>query len=72
MYLQLAEKEICATFYAVYSLEKDTNPLDFIHIYSGIYYINKIKSPQNDYQFSYQKYMSRNNVAYRSIQKKNL
>ena len=56
-------------FYAVYSLKKDRNPLDFIHTYSGIYYINKIKPPQNDYQFSYQKYMLRNNVAYQIYSK---
>ncbi len=56
-------------FYAVYSLKKDKNGLDFIHNYSGIYYINKIKPSQNDYQFSYQKYMLRNNVAYQIYSK---
>jgi len=56
-------------FYAVYSLTKDKNGLDFTHAYSGIYYINKIKPPQNDYQFSYQKYMLRNNVAYQIYSK---
>ncbi|AIL44090.1 ComEC/Rec2 family competence protein [Elizabethkingia anophelis] len=63
------EGNLVQPFYAVYSLKKDTNPLDFIHIYSGIYYINEIKSPQNDYQFSYQKYMSRNNVIYQIYSK---
>ncbi|MDQ8747112.1 competence protein [Elizabethkingia miricola] len=63
------EGKLVKPFYAVYSLKKNRNPLDFTHTYSGIYYINKIKPPQNDYQFSYQKYMLRNNVAYQIYSK---
>ncbi|OPB93454.1 ComEC/Rec2 family competence protein [Elizabethkingia ursingii] len=63
------KEKLIQPFYAVYSLKKDKNGLDFIHTYSGIYYINKIKPPQNDYQFSYQKYMLRNNVAYQIYSK---
>jgi competence protein ComEC len=59
-------------FYAVYSLKKDKSGLDFRHTYSGTYYINKIKPPQNDYQFSYQKYMLRNNVAYQIYSKEDV
>ncbi|PUB33500.1 competence protein ComEC [Elizabethkingia sp. YR214] len=63
------KEKLVQPFYAVYSLTKDKNGLDFTHAYSGIYYINKIKPPQNDYQFSYQKYMLRNNVAYQIYSK---
>ncbi|AJW63744.1 ComEC family competence protein [Elizabethkingia miricola] len=63
------EEKLVRPFYAVYSLKKDRNGLDFTHTYSGIYYINKIKPPQNDYQFNYQKYMLRNNVAYQIYSK---
>ena len=63
------KEKLVQPFYAVYSLTKDKNGLDFTHAYSGIYYINKIKPPQNDYQFSYQKYMLRNNVVYQIYSK---
>lgn len=63
------EGKLVKPFYAVYSLKKSRSALDFRHTYSGIYYIDKIKPPQNDYQFSYQKYMLRNNVAYQIYSK---
>ena len=68
----MAERNLVQPFYAVYSLKKDTNPLDFIHIYSGIYYINKLNLHRTITSSSYQKYMSRIMWPIRSIQKKSL
>lgn len=52
------------TYNAILLMPKSEPSLDFNHYYGGETYVNEVKSPLNDYQFNYQKYLQRKGVFY--------
>ena len=52
---------------AVISVPKEEKPLDFKEYFQTEVYLNKVKAPENDFQFNYAKYLSRKNIYYQSF-----
>ena len=53
-------------FKSVISFPKTEKELDFLHYYKGEVYINKIEKPYSDFQFDYEKYLSRKRIYFQS------
>jgi competence protein ComEC len=51
-------------FSAVISVSKEDKPLDFKNFYQTKVYLNKVESPNNDFQFNYAKYLERKKIYY--------
>lgn len=51
-------------FEAIVNVEKDQKELDFNHYYKAKAYVGQPKSPENDFQFDYSKYLKRKNIHY--------
>ena len=54
-------------FSAVISIPKEQQELDFLHFYSAEAYLNPTQKPQYDFQFDYQKYLTRQNIHYQGF-----
>lgn len=53
-------------FQSVISIPKSNPELNYLHYYQGDLYINKVKKSYSDYQFDYQKYLSRKGIYFQS------
>ncbi len=62
-YEVLAEAEN-QSFEAIVNVDKSWGDLDFNHYYQAKAYIVQPKKPEHNFQFDYQKYLSRNNIFY--------
>lgn len=51
----------------VVSVPKKVPELDFAHWYQGEFRINELKSPENDFQFDYARYMSRKYIFFQGF-----
>lgn len=51
-------------FSAIISISKEDKPLDFKNFYQTNVYLNKVKPPNNDFQFNYEKYLARKKIYY--------
>lgn len=60
---KVEKNEIAAILY----VPKQEKQLDFTNYYQTKAYINKVKSPNNDFQFDYAKYLSRKGIYYQSF-----
>lgn len=58
----LAQKKY--NFNAIISISKDDKPLDFRSFYQTKVYLNKLETPNNDFQFNYEKYLARKKIYY--------
>lgn len=54
-------------FNLVISVPKDEKLLNFENYYQTEMYLNKVKAPNNDFQFNYAKYLKRKNIYYQSF-----
>lgn len=54
-------------FNLVISVPKDEKLLNFENYYQTEIYLNKVKAPNNDFQFNYAKYLERKNIYYQSF-----
>lgn len=54
-------------FNLVISVPKDEKLLNFKNYYQTEMYLNKVKVPNNDFQFNYAKYLERKNIYYQSF-----
>ena len=54
-------------FNMVLYVPKEEKPLDFKHTFQSYFYINQVKSPDNDFQFDYAKYLARKNIYYQGF-----
>lgn len=54
-------------FNLVISVPKDEKLLNFENYYQTEVYLNKVKAPNNDFQFNYAKYLERKNIYYQSF-----
>lgn len=54
-------------FNLVISVPKDEKLLNFENYYQTEMYLNKVKAPNNDFQFNYAKYLERKNIYYQSF-----
>lgn len=54
------------SFKSVLSVPKSEKELDFAHFYKAELFINRVLSPNNTYQFDYQKYLRRKNIYFQS------
>lgn len=52
------------TFNSILYLPREKGELDFEHYYQTKAYINKVESPNYDFQFDYAKYLQRRNIGY--------
>lgn len=52
---------------AILYVPKDEKKLDFKNYYQTKVYINKVESPNNDFQFDYAKYLARKGIYYQSF-----
>lgn len=52
---------------AVISVPKEEKPLDFKEYFQTEVYLNKVKAPENDFQFNYAQYLARKNIYYQSF-----
>ncbi len=52
---------------AILYVPKDEKQLDFKNYYQTKVYINKVESPNNDFQFDYAKYLARKGIYYQSF-----
>lgn len=52
---------------AILYVPKEEKQLDFKNYYQTKVYINKVESPNNDFQFDYAKYLSRKGIYYQSF-----
>lgn len=53
-------------FQSVISIPKSNPELNYLHYYQGDLYINKVQKSYSDYQFDYQKYLSRKGIYFQS------
>lgn len=51
-------------FSAIISISKENEPLDFKNFYQTKVYLNKLETPNNDFQFNYEKYLARKKIYY--------
>lgn len=49
---------------AILYIPREAADLDYQHIYKTHAYVNKVKSPQYDFQFDYARYLQRKNIHY--------
>lgn len=54
-------------FQMIINIPKEGKNLDFEHYYSTEIYINKVESPENDFQFNYAKYLARKGIFYQGF-----
>ena len=52
---------------AILYVPKEEKQLDFKNYYQTKVYINKVESPNNDFQFDYAKYLARKGIYYQSF-----
>ncbi|MDO5615950.1 MAG: ComEC/Rec2 family competence protein [Cruoricaptor ignavus] len=56
-----------STFPMVLSVPKSEPELDFSHYYKSEISLNKLQSPENDFQFDYARFLSRQNIHYQGF-----
>lgn len=61
------ENSDSAPFNAVISVPKSDEQLDFKNYYQTETYINRVETPNNDFQFNYAKYLSRKNIFHQAF-----